>query len=58
VLLVNKHGESQSLNLPKGAAADLEYVDQTTGLEPPARAHASGEQLTLKAFAVVVAKLP
>jgi len=58
VLLVNKRDELYTLNVPGAAEAELEYVDQTTGEEPPAKTRSTGEQITLKGFAVVVATLP
>jgi hypothetical protein len=55
VLILNKRDEPYTLKLPGAAEAEFEYVDQTTGQEPPATIHSTGEQLTLKGFAVVVA---
>jgi len=57
LLLINKRDETQTLIVPGTAEADLDYVDQTTGMQPPAKAHLTGEQVTLKGFAVVVATL-
>jgi hypothetical protein len=57
LLLINKRDETQTLSLPGTAKAELDYVDQTTGMQPPAKAHSTGEQVTLKGFAVVVATL-
>jgi hypothetical protein len=57
VLILNKRDAPYTLDMPGAAEAQLEYVDQTTGLAPPATAHSTGEQITLKGFAVVVATL-
>ena len=57
VLILNKRDEPYTLKVSGAAKAELEYVDQTTGQEPPATIHSMGEQVTLKGFAVVVATL-
>jgi hypothetical protein len=57
VLLLNKRDEPRTLDIPGAVGTELEYVDQTTGLDPPAKAPSTGEQITLKGFAVVVATL-
>ena len=57
VLILNKRDEPYILKMPGASEGEIEYVDQTTGQEPPARTHSTGEQLTLKGFAVVVATL-
>jgi hypothetical protein len=57
LLLINKRNETYTLNIPGAADAEIDYVDQTTGMEPPATTHSAGEQITLNGFAVVVATL-
>ncbi len=45
ILLVNKRDQSFDLVLPEGKGARVEYVDQTTGFEPPATTTLENDQL-------------
>jgi hypothetical protein len=53
LLLVNKRDREFTLTLP-GGLTDVEYVDQTTKEDPPARQHVTGSGLTLRGLAVAV----
>lgn len=57
VLLLNKRDRPYSLRLPGASGAQLEYVDQTTGQNPPTSTRLTGERLTLNGFAVAVVTL-
>ncbi len=58
LLLVNERNRDFEINLPGAASGMEEYVDPTTGEQPPASAQLSGENLTLRAFGVAVITLP
>jgi hypothetical protein len=53
LLLVNKRDREFNLALPSGLA-EVEYVDQTTKENPPAKQHLDGSRLTLRGLAVAV----
>jgi len=57
LLLVNKRDEPYALTLPGAAGAEIDYVDQTTGMDPPAKKQSAGEHVALKGFAVAVVTL-
>lgn len=57
LLLVNKRDETYMLNIPGAADAAIDYVAQTTGMEPPAKAHSATEQIIVKRLAVMVVTL-
>ena len=44
--------------LPGGNGAEVMYVDQTTGFQPPATAHLNADQMTLRGLGVAVVTLP
>ncbi len=58
VLLVNKRNRPRLVSIPSAAGADVEFVDQTTGLNPPAELKLAGDQLNLNGFSVSVVSLP
>ncbi|MCL5004956.1 MAG: glycosyl hydrolase family 39 [Acidobacteria bacterium] len=58
VLLINKRNRDIEITLPGGAQATEEYVDQSTGDEPPASVRLTGDTIILKGFAVAVVTLP
>ncbi|MCC7156149.1 MAG: glycosyl hydrolase family 39 [Bryobacterales bacterium] len=53
LLLVNKRNRDMQLELG-GAAKSVEYVDQTTKGNPPAKQALSGDKLTLRGYSVAV----
>jgi len=57
LLLVNQRDRDFDLTIPGGSGAQVMYVDQTTGFQPPATAHMNGEQTTLHGLAVAVVTL-
>jgi hypothetical protein len=59
ILLVNKRDHEVSLTLPVSADAQtkMEYVDPTTGFEPPGSMVLTGNRVTLRAQAVAVLTL-
>jgi len=54
LLLVNKRDRSFDSTIPGGDGAEVAYIDETTGFEPPAVSHLSGDQLALRGLAVAV----
>jgi len=58
VLLVSKRNWDIDVSLPGASQATEQYVDQSTGDEPPASVHLTGDTITLKGFAVAVVTLP
>jgi hypothetical protein len=54
VLLVNKRDRPFEVSLPDGAGAIVQYVDRTTGSQPPASIRLAGDTLTLRGLAVAV----
>jgi hypothetical protein len=58
LLLVNKRDRNFDLSIAGGDGAEVTYVDQTTGFQPPATAHLNGDQLSLRGLAVAVVSLP
>ena len=57
VLLINKRDRSFEVSIPGGDGAQIAYIDQTTGFEPPAVAQWSGDHTTLQGLAVAVVTL-
>jgi hypothetical protein len=53
LLLVNKRDREFSLALPPGLS-EVEYVDQTTRQNPPAKQHLTGSRMMLRGLAVAV----
>ena len=58
VLLVNKRNRPFELTLAGAAGGQLDRVDQTTALQPPASAKLADDTVTLGGFAVAVVTLP
>ncbi len=58
ILLVNKHNGNLDISVPGAAGAQLDYVDPTTGTQPPASTRLSSDRLTLRGFSVAVVTLP
>jgi hypothetical protein len=58
ILLVNKRNHDISVSLPGAANSKIEYVDQTTGWEPPGSAILRNDSVTLRPQAVAVVTLP
>jgi len=54
VLLVNKRDKAFEVSLPNAAGATVQYVDQTTGSQPPGSIRLTGDILTLRGLAVAV----
>ncbi len=57
ILLINKRNRSLELSIPGATGAKVQFVDQTTGLEPPATIRASDDKVELGGFAVAVVTL-
>jgi hypothetical protein len=57
LLLVNQRDRDFELTVPGGSGAEVMYVDQTTGFQPPATAHTNGEETTLHGLGVAVVTL-
>lgn len=58
ILLVNKRMREVAVTLPADAAgAEVRYVDETTGDNPPATTRVKGEAFTLRPFSVAVVTL-
>jgi hypothetical protein len=58
LLLVNKRDRSFDLAIPGGAGAEVAYVDQSTGFQPPATGRLQGDRISLQGLAVTVVNLP
>jgi hypothetical protein len=58
ILLINKRNRPVIVSIPSAAGAQVDFVDQTTGVNPPGSAKLPGEQTGLSAFAVAVVSLP
>jgi len=58
LLLANERNRDFQVTVPGATGGMEEYVDPTTGEQPPASAQLSGENLTLRAFGVAVITLP
>lgn len=58
LLLVNQRNRDFDLSLPGAAGGELDYVDVTTGFEPPASAKLASDRFTLHGLSVAVASLP
>ena len=58
LLLINQHNKEIQINLPAEAKSALvDYVDVTTGENPPAQIQLNNTAITLKPFAVEVVRL-
>jgi hypothetical protein len=58
LLLVNKRDRNFDVSIAGSNGAEMTYVDQTTGFQPPAMADLNADQTTLRGFAVAVVTLP
>ena len=58
ILLVNKRDRPFDITVPGATGGQEDYVDQTTGFDPPASAKLTGEKITLNGLAVAVVTLP
>jgi hypothetical protein len=58
ILLVNKRNRPFEIIIPGASGGQMDRVDQTTALQPPASARLSDDQVTLGGFAVAVVTLP
>ena len=57
LLLVNKRNRSFEISIAGGSGAQLDYVDQTTGFQPPASATLATDSVELGGFSVAVVTL-
>jgi hypothetical protein len=48
LLLVNQRDRNFELSIPGGDGAEVVYVDQRTGIQPPATARLDAGQMTLR----------
>ncbi len=58
VLLVNKRNRSMDVEIAGASGGQIDYVDQTTGFEPPGTAKLTADSLKLAGFSVAVVTLP
>jgi len=58
VLLVNKRNRPFEITVPGASGGQMDRVDQTTALQPPASTKLTDDKLTLGGFAVAVVTLP
>jgi hypothetical protein len=58
VLLVNERNRSFDVSISGVSGAEVHYVDQTTGFDPPGTATLTGDTLKLNGFSVAVVTLP
>ena len=58
ILLVNKRDRSFEVTVPGATDGQEDYVDQTTGFDPPGSAKLTGEKITLNGLSVAVITLP
>jgi hypothetical protein len=58
LLLVNKRNRSFHVAVAGAAGGNVDYVDQTTGFNPPGTARLRGESFELQGFSVAVVTLP
>ena len=57
LLVLSKRDRPFSVSISGSQGAEVSYVDQTTGFQPPASASLTGNQLTLRGFEVAVVNL-
>lgn len=57
ILLVNKRDRSFELSVPGAAGGTVEFVDQTTGQQPPGSSQVRDNTLELRGFAVAIVNL-
>jgi hypothetical protein len=58
LLLINRRDRDLEVSVAGAGKAKIEYVDTTTGFQPPASANLSSDHLTLHPFSVAVVTLP
>ena len=58
ILLVNKRDRPFDITVSGATGGQEDYVDQTTGFDPPASAKLTSEKITLDGLAVAVVTLP
>jgi len=58
VLLVNKRDRKFDVTVAGASGGQVDYVDQTTGFQPPASAKLSSDAVKLAGFSVAVVTLP
>jgi hypothetical protein len=58
LLLVNKRDRKFDVTISGAAGARVDYVDQTTGFEPPALTKIETDKIVLKGFEVAVVTMP
>jgi hypothetical protein len=58
LLLVNQRDRSFDLSIAESNGAEMAYVDQITGFQPPATSRLTADQTTLRWLAVAVVTLP
>jgi hypothetical protein len=58
LLLVNKRGRDFDLSIPGSAGGQFDYVDVTTGFQPPASTKLTSDKVQLHGFSVAVLTLP
>lgn len=58
LLLVNKSEHSREIQLRGAKGGQMEYVDQSTGVDPPAKIPVSSNTFTMNGFSVAALTLP
>lgn len=58
VLLANKRNRTFELSIPGASGGQMEYVDQTTGFDPPKSVRLDSDRITLYGFGVAAVTLP
>jgi hypothetical protein len=58
VLLVNKRDRTFDVSVVGASGGQVDYVDQTTGFQPPASAKLTSDTVKLAGFSVAVVTLP
>jgi hypothetical protein len=58
VLLVNKRNRNLEISIPGGRNGQIDFVDVTTGTQPPATTKLTADAFTLHSFSVAVVTLP
>lgn len=58
VLLANERNRDFTVTIPGASGGVEDYVDQTTGEQPPASSNLTSDELTLRGFGVAVVTMP
>ena len=58
ILLINKRDRPFEITVPGATGGQEDYVDQTTGFDPPASVKLTSEKITLNGLGVAVVTLP